>query len=500
MLLYGTYNERPGVDEATTIAQARSQKIGNRWGQRPESHLLSDFDHLLSLLVALHNRRNEKFVEDFSAGQVRDESDLPATALDQSLAVWHRVMPQRELTLTDNRLYASRVDADGRYSGLAMSDGERVAFYLIAQAMCAPAGSLVIVDEPEVHLHRAIESRLWNAIEAERSDCTFLYITHDLEFAASRNRADIIWVREYDGEKWKWDSVGSVDGFPTELTLEILGSRKPVLFVEGTRDSIDTLLYEKIYPGFHILAREGCAKVIESTIALREADGFHGTHALGVIDRDFRADAVIAGHEKDGVYTTPVAEAENALCLPCVVKAAATKFLADECTTLQQAKAASFEFLQHQLEQQTKERASQEIRHTLSQFSSKGIGNRDEFENAVDEFKGNVDPLAFYDAARKEYQAVIDSQDYEGLLRLFNNKGLEDKVAKAIGFSGADKLRDWVIAEIDASLKVENPSEVGASILAGLRKVFPDIPVPAPPAPNAEEAAPAETDEEAASA
>lgn len=477
-LLYGSYNERPDQDEVTVIARARQQKRNSRWGNRPESHLLNDFDHVLSLLAALHHRRNEQFTEEYIEGNVQSGADVPKSALDRTLAVWQKVMPQRKLKLSDNKLFAGRIDSDVKYSGLSMSDGERVAFYLTAQAMCAPANSLIIVDEPEVHLHKAIEANLWDAIEAERSDCTFLYITHDLEFAASRSRADIIWVRDYDGENWEWDVVDDVEGFPTELTLEILGSRKPVLFVEGTRDSIDTLLYRRIYPDFHVLAREGCGKVIESTIALRHAKGFHATSATGVIDRDFRADEIVAGLEKDGVYTTPVAEAENVICLPCVVMAAAKHLKRDEQQTLGDVTSAAFEFLQHQLDHQIKARASQEIRHALSQFSSKGIANRDEFEQAVSDFKGEIDPRAFYDDAQQKYQTVIDNQDYTGLLRLFNNKGLEDKIAKKTGFSDAKSLRDWVIAEIDDSLTAENPSQIGAELLRSLREAFPTIPMP----------------------
>lgn len=477
-LLYGSYNERPDLDEEFVIERAREQKLNSRWGRRPESHLLNDFDHVLSLLVALYQRRNEQFTEDYKANKISSGEDVPKSALDQTLAVWHKVMPHRKLELSDNRLTARRIDSDENYSGLSMSDGERVAFYLTAQAMCAPAQSLIIVDEPEVHLHKAIEATLWDAIEAERSDCTFLYITHDLEFAASRSGTDTIWVQEFDGKNWTWQLVGDVEGFPTDLTLEILGSRKPVLFVEGTRDSIDTLLYRRIYSDFHVIAREGCAKVIESTVALRQAGGFHSTNATGVIDRDFRADEVLEGLEKDGVFTTPVAEAENAICLPCIVRAAAKHFKRDEADILDKATSAAFEFLDHQLDHQIKQRASQEIRHALSQFSSKGISNREDFEQAVVEFKEKVDAGTFYDDAKQKFQTVRNDKDYLGLLRLFNNKGLEDKVAKAIGFSDGKTFREWVIAEIDDSLTSESPSEIGSEILAGLQQIFPVIPTP----------------------
>lgn len=478
--LFGTYHERPEWDEDRRLTECRTQKIHTRWGTRPESHLLDDFDFLMSLLTALHNRRNEQFAEDYKNERIPVGSPLPSSALDQTLLVWKSVMPQRHIRLSDNKLLASKPNGEEPYSGLGMSDGERVAFYLVGQAMCAPEASLFIVDEPEIHLHKAIQARLWDAIEAERSDCTFLYITHDLEFAASRSTARMVWVKDYDGKNWTWKEIAAVDGIPTELTLEILGSRKPVLFVEGTRDSIDTQLYRRIYPDFHVIARDGCQQVIETTIALRRSGGFHADQAFGIVDRDFRADEAIAGLRRDGIYSTPVAEAENAMCLPCIVKAAAKHLKRDASEVLAAAKEEAFKRLTQHLGHQIKERAQQEIRHSLSQFSSRDFEDRDEFVAAVSAFKQKIDEGGIYDEAQQRIQKVVDAADYDGLLIVFNNKGLEDAVAQAIGFSGRRALRSWVLAELDAAVTSNDQSEIGQEMLNGLREVFPRIEVPSP--------------------
>ena len=67
-----------------------------------------------------------------------------------------------------------------------MSDGERAIFYLIGQTLLADENILLIIDEPELHVHRSIMSKLWDELEAIRADCALVFITHDLEFAASR--------------------------------------------------------------------------------------------------------------------------------------------------------------------------------------------------------------------------------------------------------------------------------------------------------------------------
>ena len=87
---------------------------------------------------------------------------------------------------------------DKEYPGRDMSDGERVVLYLIAQALSVPNNKILIVDEPEIHLHRSIMNRLWTAIEDERQDCLFIYITHDTQFAANHQDTKKIWVKSFN--------------------------------------------------------------------------------------------------------------------------------------------------------------------------------------------------------------------------------------------------------------------------------------------------------------
>lgn len=74
-----------------------------------------------------------------------------------------------------------------------------------------------------------------DAVEKEREDCVFLYITHDLEFARSRMQSQIIWVKEFEKEnQWQYELLDDADA-SDGLKLEILGNRQKVLLVEGTR-------------------------------------------------------------------------------------------------------------------------------------------------------------------------------------------------------------------------------------------------------------------------
>ena len=67
-----------------------------------------------------------------------------------------------------------------------MSDGERVIFYLIGQCLAASQQGIIVIDEPELHLHKSIQAPLWSAIERLRPDCLFVYFTHDVDFAVAQ--------------------------------------------------------------------------------------------------------------------------------------------------------------------------------------------------------------------------------------------------------------------------------------------------------------------------
>ena len=66
--------------------------------------------------------------------------------------IWARVLPKRQLVITGDDI---SVAAEGiePYSASQMSDGERAIFYLIGQTLIAPEDTLIIVDEPELHVH-----------------------------------------------------------------------------------------------------------------------------------------------------------------------------------------------------------------------------------------------------------------------------------------------------------------------------------------------------------
>ena len=291
---------------------------GNRWGwgenRKFTTSLLNDFDNVLAALLALKNNENEEFVRQCREAEQcgKEKPNTPKTVVEKLREIWRSVLPQRRLIEDDSKFYAvfEKNGVETRYSATQMSDGERAVLYLTAQVLCVPQNKIIIVDEPEIHMHRSIMNRLWKALESSRPDCCFLYVTHDTQFAAAHGNANIIWVKEYDGTGWKLECLGDGD-LPEELLLDILGSRKNVLFVEGERDSYDTQLYTELYPSYHVIPCGSCTQVIARTKAFRSNPSLHDCEVYGLIDRDYRSEYEIAEYKAKNIFTLNVAEVEN---------------------------------------------------------------------------------------------------------------------------------------------------------------------------------------------
>ena len=288
-------------------------KAHARWRQNWATHLLNDFDFVIQGLFA--EQSNTALIT-HNAAHAGSGEPPQSTKFQTLISIWQRLLPHRELVVTGDDVKVRPNGSDNQYSASDMSDGERAIFYLIGQTLLADEDTLLIVDEPELHVHRSIMSRLWDELEAARADCAFVFITHDLEFAASRAAEKYV-IRDYQPiNGWTIEAVPDETGFDEEIATLILGSRKPVLFVEGDQGSLDIAFYRACYPQWTVIPRGGCQSVIHSVSSMRSNAAFTRISCAGLIDADGR-DAIEQTRLADiGVSVLPVAEIENLLLLP----------------------------------------------------------------------------------------------------------------------------------------------------------------------------------------
>ena len=429
IFLYGA------TDDNREWLKTYGKKI-SRWGNQPETHMLNDYQPLMELLMTENFSKSIEYREKHKGGDQEFDNE---TKLEKIKRIWEKVITHRKLQICAGKIEVeSMQESTEKYNGNSMSDGERAIFHFIAEVVSTKENSLIIIDEPENHLHNSILERLWNEIESERPDCVYLYITHNLDFSRTRNNTQIVWVKNMlSKQEWEYKLLDSNE-FSDDLLLEILGNRQDVLFVEGTPDkSIDRKLYSRLFPQYNIIPLEGCASVIQATKSYNELPMLHYKTIKGIVDRDRRTADEISSLLKDKIYVPEVAEIENLFLIPQIIEVVARKQnIADVGPILEQTKERTIEFLQGHIEEQallfTKKRCQNAINHICNQKTE----TIDAYKGALEGIVDAVEPQEEYNRSKEELQKIIDNKDYFAALQVINNKGL-------LQFTGVSRAFGW---------------------------------------------------------
>jgi energy-coupling factor transporter ATP-binding protein EcfA2 len=409
-----------------TLESNVEYKNGHRWNGDPENHLLNDYNHLLSTLFARSAKRDSDYVRGARQGQI--QASVPDAPIEIIERLWKEIMPQREISFGDGKVMAKKADQP-EYHGKGMSDGEKVTLYLIGQCLSAADDSIIIIDEPELHLHKSLMSRLWNNIEEECPNKLLIFITHDLDFAASRKEAKKFWIKDYNGAaSWIWDEVPEIEGIPENLTIEIAGNRKNVIFVEGEKSSYDAILYQAAFPTYHIIPRNGCEKVIESTKAMRGNDSLHHLRAYGIIDSDYRTPEEITALKNAGIYTIDVALVENLFCIEPLVRIVASNQMLDESTVVSEVTKYIRESLVGEFDTQISSHAEREIQFRLNAYT-KQANSEAGLTQGLATLLTSIDIPLIYSNSRRVFQEAVDENSLEKMLKIYKRKSLAARVS-----------------------------------------------------------------------
>ena len=183
-LLYGSYD----IQDMNWLRV--KGKFNHRWGNNLNTTLLNDYNQLLTYLLSeeaelaiqYKNNPNNNFTK-------------PISRLDKIKAIWEEILQHRKLIIRAGKIEVHVITQAPTYNASEMSDGDRVMIYQLGEILSVNDNSIVIIDEPEMHIHKSILIPFWNKIENMRNDCQFVYLTHDIEFAASRINSVKIWVK-----------------------------------------------------------------------------------------------------------------------------------------------------------------------------------------------------------------------------------------------------------------------------------------------------------------
>lgn len=377
------------------------------------------------------------------------------TRLDTLIAVWRKVFPASQILRHSGRLMFLNDNGDDPIGTMTLSQGEKTVFYYVAAVLYAPAHAVIFIDSPTLFLHPAILNPLWNTIESLRPDCTFVYNTSDTDFVNTRTDNICVWIRNYDAEhhSWSYDVLDSAS-ISDELMVDIAGSRKPVLFIEGDREhSIDARLYTLVFSDYTVRPLGSCDKVIETTRTFNDLKTMHHLDSHGIVDRDRRTQGEVDYLRRKKIFVPEVAEVENIFLLEGVVRAMAEARGRDELSVMQGVSQEVTTMFARHYERQ----ALEHVRHQLKRAVECKIDARftciTALETHLRQLPDQLRPRQLYYCLRSEFASLVERGDYAGILRVFNHKPMlgDCGVAHLLGYPSKEAYIAGVLAHLNGT-------------------------------------------------
>lgn len=347
--------------------------------------------------------------------------------------------------------FFARKPGSNRYSIAELSDGERNAILIAAEVLTAEPDTLILIDEPERHLHRSIISLLLTAVFTERPDCMFVISTHEIILPVDSPSAKVLLVRgcTYRGDLvtgWDVDLVPSSEAIDDRIRKDILGARRAVLFVEGEESSLDKRLYSLVFPNTSVIPKQDCRSVERAVRSLRGSESLHWIEAYGVIDGDGRdaneKEALVGEH----IYALDAYSVEAIYYDGKVREATASRQAkvtgADVTVRLQDAKNAALSLDDDSIENLCKRMAGYVVHRQIQHETP----NRNDgmFNDSVNI---QVDTRAILQEEKDRLNNMIVNLDLDAIIRRYPIKqsGIPDTISRKLGFKNGKEYQNAVL-------------------------------------------------------
>lgn len=250
---------------------------------------------------------------DIDLAKTLSKKDAPIKIINELLRLSNIPI---EISVKQNEQVLASKSGSPPYSVAELSDGERNALLIAANVLTVAPGTLLLIDEPERHLHRSIISPLLTLLFDKRPDCAFIVSTHDVMLPLDNPNARTLLIRgcTYNGStviSWDADLVPSESNIDEALKKDILGSRRTLIFIEGDDRSLDQSLYSLVFPNVTVIAKSSCRDVDHAVSGIRSATDLHWLHAFGIVDNDRRTPEDTIRLQSKGIYAVFVYSVES---------------------------------------------------------------------------------------------------------------------------------------------------------------------------------------------
>lgn len=357
----------------------------------------------------------------------------------------------------DGGIIARCRDSGQAFSIAQMSDGERNALLIAGTALTAEPGTVLLIDEPERHLHRSIIEPFLSALLECRDDCAFVVSTHEIALPTANPNARVLMLRScaWEGTRpkaWDVELLEPNDNLPDEIKLAVLGARKRILFVEGATSSLDFSLYSALFSNLSVIPKGGCRDVREVVNGLRESYDLHHVEAFGLIDRDNRTNEEVQKLAESNVFALKVFSVETLYyCSDSIRAVAARQGESLDCDAeelVRSAEQKAFDSIrgaaniaERMAAQKCKSRVRAKILSKLP--DCKQIQTAPDSEISISVDSGYADELS-------RFKKLVAEKKLDDLLARypFHESGVFDAIAKALKCPGKKEYERMVLSRV----------------------------------------------------
>ena len=456
----------PDLTSATKDRLERNiqNEDGNTYSRYRDSYAQQRPSLTLYDLIDLENVIAREIADAYRSNRL---NKLSARANEDSpIATINELLRQSNMQITvgvrANDKVVARKDKGAAYGVQELSDGERNALLIAADVLTAPEGTLLIIDEPERHLHRSIISPLLGHLFELRSDCGFIISTHDHELPLRNPRARTLLLRScaFEGEKvssWEADELAPAADMDDVLKKDLLGARRKILFVEGTETSLDKPLYGLIFPMVSIVPKGSCIEAEKAVAGIRSGKHLHWLNALGIVDGDGIDNATVENKRELGVHCLPYYSVEAIYFHPILVRLIAwrqTKVLGGDRKKLAvEALAAGVKKIAPDTDRLSRKAAKKVVRRSILEQ----VPNDDVLLKGEDLVVAN-EAIAIHARIKTELDSAVASNDWAKILTKcpIRESGAREAIARSLRFQNVDDYERAVRKLLSDKPKVLN--------------------------------------------
>ena len=423
-LLYFVSNihNRNNIEQENYILDLKKTNIKydtiNLYPSNIEENFSNTFTNLITLLV--------KDVMVVATYKFRGQNDSSLSLWQKLEKIWNKIKPEISFEIDPIKIIVNVEKNHSKYSINGLSDGERCILFYIGNVLLAPENSYIIVDEPETFLNAAVYNELWDLLISERPDCQFIFASHNMDFVQSRTNATYIWCKKFEAPyDLDYQVLEETQEMPLSLLTEVSGTRKPILFCEGTKTSIDYQIYSKLFSEFcFVKPVQGHKQVIQHTKAYNDLQHIHGNTAYGIIDNDWMDESSIQVYKEQNIFVLPFNEVEMMLVDEAVVKSC-LPFDDDK------EKQRKFENFQRSIIESCEEKKEKIISIALkkrldefmeSHFIEKSEPNEHDAHVFLDSIASEFDVASTFNKINSIVVESLASSDFSGILKICNLK------------------------------------------------------------------------------